>query len=256
MRGGLFVVPGRTVQFLIFAIFVVWYYISMERFKKTGRVYIREFVALDTMAEAVGRATELGKPTFFTFGTGALDAQHFAAFNILGYLAKLCAKYDTRVIVALQLPETFPMVEEIVKSAFLAEGKADKYRPDDIRFFGDSHNPAMIGIIAREQPAGNFMIGNLFHESVLGLEAGARVGAIQVTGSMNTHQLPFMAAGSDAMFIGSEMFAASAQISRSPIQVGSVLAEELIKYAGVVLMIIGCLATVIGDKTLPTLLLK
>ncbi len=242
--------PGRIVQFVVFAVFVAYYYHAVGRFRRTGQVYIRPFAALDTMADAVGRATELGKPVHFTFGTGALDSQHFAAFNILGYLAQLCARYDTRLIMTIQLPEVFPMCEEIVKRAFVAEGKADKYRADDLHFAGDSHNPHMIGLIAREEPAGNFCIGNVFHESVLCLEAGARVGSIQVGATNNTHQLPFIAAGCDAIFIGAEMYAASAQISKDPVHVGSVLAEEFTKRMGVILMIAGVILTTAGDKSL------
>lgn len=247
---------GRIIEFLILALFVACYHCAVRRFRNTGAARMRSFAALDTMVEAVGRATELGRPVHFTFGTGALDSQHFAAFNILSYLAKVCAKYDTRLVVTIQLPEVFPMCEEIVRRAFSDEGKADKYRPDDLHFAGESHNPHMIGTIAREEPAGNFCIGNLFHESVLCLEAGARVGAIQVGGTNNTHQLPFIAAGCDSIFIGAEMYAASAQISGDPIHVGSVLAEEVVKYAGVVLMIAGVLLTTAGNSSLITLLGK
>ena len=245
---------GRVVQLIIFVTFAAYYYYAMRAFIATGRFSMRPLRAVQTMEEAVGRATEMGRPIHWTFGAGTMNGQIFAGFNLLGYTARLCAKYETRLLVSIRLPEIVPMCEEIVRRAYVDEGRPDAFRPEDLRFWGTSHNPAMIGLIAREKPAGNFIIGNLFHESVLALEAGALVGAIQVGGTMNTHQLPFIAAGSDAIFIGAEMFAASAHISRNPVMVGTVMAEELIKKTSVVLMVIGILAATAGNTDLVTLL--
>jgi hypothetical protein len=247
--------PGRVVEFLVLVVFMGYFWYAANQFKKTGKFSIRHLAALDTLEEAVGRSTEMGRPVHWSFGAYMqVDAQIFAGFAILGHLARLCARYGTRCIVSIYWPEIVPMCEEIVHNAFVAEGKPEEYRPDDIRFWGGSHNQAMIGTIAREKPGGNFIIGNLGHESVLSLEAGARVGAIQVGGTMNTHQLPFIAAGCDSIFIGAEMFAAGAQIKSTPVNVASVMAEEIIKEAALVLMIIGSVMVTMGDKSLMNLL--
>jgi len=185
---------------------------------------------------------------------GTFDAQYFAAFTLLEYAAGLCAKYDTPMIVSVYLPEVVPMTEEIIRKAYTEAGKIDKFRPDDIRFWGGSHNPAMIGTISREQVAANFMIGSLFHESILSLEAAARYNAIQVMGTSNTHQLPFIAAGCDAIFIGAEMFAAAAHLQPNPIRVGSVLAEDYLLRLMIILMGVGSLAATMGNSALKNLM--
>jgi hypothetical protein len=74
--------------------------------------------------------------------------------------------------------------------------------------------------------------------------------AIQVAGTANTHQLPFIAAGCDSIFIGAEMFAAATQIEPTPVRVGSTYAEDWITRTMVVLMIIGSLMVTFGSDAL------
>jgi len=243
-------------QFCVLAAFIATFYYTGERFRRGFKFGIRPLDALAKMEEAVGRATEMGKPIHWSYGAGALDAQHFAAFTLLEYAARLCAKYDTRMIVSIQLPEVVPMTEEIIRKAYQEADKMDSFRPEDIRFWGGSHNPAMIGTISREQVAANFMIGNLFHESILGIEAAARYNAIQVGGTTNTHQLPFLAAGCDSMFIGAEMFAASAHLQPNPTRVGSVCAEDWVTRVMVAAMVVGTILVTAGNKVLADLMRK
>jgi hypothetical protein len=247
---------NKDVLFHLFVLvaFVVTFYYTANRFRRGGKFSIRTLDAIGKMEEAVGRATEMGKPLHFSYGMGAFDAQYFAAFTLLEYAASLCAKYDSRMIVSIALPEVVPMTEEVIRKAYTDAGKIDSYKPDDIRFWGGSHNPAMIGTISREQVAGNFMIGSLFHESILGIEAAARNNAIQVGGTANTHQLPFIAAGCDAIFIGAEMFAAAAQLHPTPVRVGSVSAEDWLTRLMVVLMAVGAVMVTFGNSALANLM--
>jgi len=247
---------NKNVYFHLFVLvaFIATFYYTANRFRRGGKFSIRPLDAIPKMEEAVGRATEMGRPVHFSYGMGAFDAQYFAAFTLLEYAAGLCAKYDTRLIISIYLPEVVPMTEEVVRKAYTDAGKIESYRPDDIRFWGGSHNPAMIGLISREQVAANFMIGSLFHESILGIEAAARNNAIQVMGTANTHQLPFIAAGCDAIFIGAEMFAAAAHLQPNPVRVGSVFAEDWLTRLMVLLMAIGAVLATFGNTSLSALL--
>lgn len=247
---------NKNVYFHLFVLvsFVATFYYTANRFRRTGKFSIRKLDGIAKMEEAVGRATEMGRPVHWSYGMGAFDAQYFAAFTLLEYAAALCAKYGTRLIVSLALPEVVPMTEEIIRKAYAEAGKIESYRPEDVRFWGGSHNPAMIGTISREQVAANFMIGSLFHESILGIEAAARYNAIQVGGTANTHQLPFIAAGCDAIFIGAEMFAAAAHLRPNPVRVGSTSAEDWITRLMIVLMVVGSVMATFGNSAVANLM--
>ncbi len=241
---------GSGFHLLVLIAYIAIFVYASSRFRRTGEVYVRELEGVKKIEEGIGRAVEMGRPVHWSYGTGAFDAQHMAAFSLLSYAAKLCAQYDCRMILSIALPELVPMTDEIIRKAYSEAGKPNQYNPDDIRFLGSSHNAAMIGTIAREKVAANFMFGSLFYESVLGVEAAAMNNAIQVAGTANTHQLPFIAAGCDSIFIGAEMFAAATQIEPTPVRVGSTYAEDWITRTMVVLMIIGSLMVTFGSDAL------
>ena len=74
--------------------------------KKGMKVTVRPIPGFDAIEEAVGRAAEMGKPVHFTPGFGGLVAATFAGLEVLGYVAKLSAQYDVRLIVTVSQPET------------------------------------------------------------------------------------------------------------------------------------------------------
>jgi hypothetical protein len=114
------------------------------------------------------------------------------------------------------------------------------------------------GIMLRRKPAANFFMGSYFAESLLLTETGASTGAIQIAGTDSDHQLPFFVTTCDYTLIGEELYAASAYLSKEPIQVGTLRGQDLGK--AFILGVIGIgtvLATlaVVTDATWPQLLL-
>jgi len=112
--------------------------------------------------EAVGRATELGKPVHYNPGLGDLVSevapQTLAGLDILSYVARTCARYNADLIVTNRNAVVHPITEEIVRQAFLAEGVADKLKPETVRFLSEeqfAYAASAMGIIQREQAAAN-----------------------------------------------------------------------------------------------------
>ena len=70
-------------------------------------------------------------------------------------------------------------------------------------------------------------------------EVGAIAGAIQIAGTANTHQIPFFVAACDYCLIGEELYAASAYLTREPILVGSLIAQDWGKMFAAVFMVLG-----------------
>ena len=52
----------------------------------------------------------------------------------LKYIAQKTAMYDAQLIVTNGMPEFQPITEEIVRSAYVAAGKPENYKPDNIRY--------------------------------------------------------------------------------------------------------------------------
>jgi len=70
-------------------------------------------------------------------------------------------------------------------------------------------------------------MGSYFAESLLLTETGASTGAIQIAGTDSDHQLPFFVTTCDYTLIGEELYAASAYLSREPIQIGTLRGQDM-----------------------------
>ncbi|MFH1007733.1 MAG: DUF6754 domain-containing protein [Candidatus Latescibacterota bacterium] len=214
--------------------------------KKT--LFLRRIPGLNAVDEAIGRATEMGKPIYYLTGRlGMSSVSTIAATTILGEIAKRVAQYDAQ----LRVPHTDPIVmavcQEIVREAYIEAGRPDAYH-EDINFFVTtdqfSYTAAVDGMMVREEPAACFFMGFYYAESLLLAEVGASVGAIQVAGTDAEHQLPFFVTACDYTLIGEELYAASAYLSREPVLVGTLRGQDVGKAALMAFILFGvCIVT-------------
>jgi hypothetical protein len=254
---------GRLSHLFFFIAFCVVTYMATKRFRETGKVPIRRINALDAFEEAIGRATELGRPVHYTLGRGLFDSEHgaqtFAGFAMLKHTAATAARFGCRLIVTNQSPQAHPVTEEIVRAAYVEAGQADAFNPDDIRYLSETQNAyvsGVIGVMEREKIAANIMIGYFYAESMMLAETANKVGAIQIAGTANSFQIPFFVAACDYSLIGEEIFAASAYLERQPVQIGSLVAQDFGKYLAVILIVLGTLFASMGQPFLANLLKK
>ncbi len=215
---------------------------------------------LDALDEAIGRCTEMGRPVHFSPGIGSVDnAQTLAALSILGYVARQCAKYDTDLIATNRITVVYPIAEEIVKQAFIEEGKAANFQPENVRFISEdqfAYASGVTGIMHREKPAANLLLGAFWAESLIFAEVGATAGAIQIAGTANTHQIPFFVAACDYALIGEELYAASAYLTKEPILLGSLVVQDWGKMFAAAAIIIGTLLQTAGVTVLKDIMAK
>ena len=230
--------------------FVVFFAISQARRKE---IFLRRIAGLEAVDEAIGRATELGKPVLYLTGAHDMnDPSTIAAAVILGRVAKRAASYETDLLVPHREPITMAVCQEITKQAYLEAGKPDLFK-DDANFFITSdqfsYTAAVDGIMLRKKPAANFFMGSYFAESLLLTETGASTGAIQIAGTDSDHQLPFFVTTCDYTLIGEELYAASAYLSKEPIQIGTLRGQDLGKAFILAVIGLGTVVATIGVMT-------
>jgi hypothetical protein len=229
---------------------VVFFAINQAKRKE---IFLRRIAGLDAVDEAIGRATELGKPVLYLTGAHDMsDPSTIAAAVILGRVAKRAASYETDLLVPHREPITMAVCQEITKQAYLEAGKPDLFK-EDANFFITSdqfsYTAAVDGIMLRRKPAANFFMGSYFAESLLLTETGASTGAIQIAGTDSDHQLPFFVTTCDYTLIGEELYAASAYLSKEPIQIGTLRGQDLGKAFILVVIGLGTLVATIGVMT-------
>lgn len=235
------------ILFLILACGVLIYI----RLAQGGKdLFIRRINGLDSMEEAIGRATEKGKPILFVPGIGELDdIQTIASLSILSHLAYRAAEYNTNLIVPCKTSMVLSAAREVVKEAYLRAGRPDAFRDEQVFYLTDDqfgYVAGIDGIMLREQPAANFFLGTFYAESLILAETGFSTGAIQTSGTAQAHQLPFFVVSCDYTLIGEELYAASAYLSKDPQQLGSLKGCDFGKIVLISLILIGVVFEISG----------
>jgi hypothetical protein len=243
---------NNLIAVILFCGLVLWF---ISHAKKNQNLFLRRINGLNAIEEAVGRATEMGRPVLYQTGiTGMDDIACIAATVILGKIAEKVALYDTQIKVPHRDPIVMTVCQEIVKEAYTKSGRPDAYR-DDSNFYvtGDqfSYTAAVNGMMMREKPAANFFMGSYAAEALLMAECGTSTGAIQIAGTDSTDQLPFFITTCDYTLIGEEYYAASAYLSREPVLVGTLKAQDVAKGFLIILLVLG---TIFALFNLPWLL--
>jgi hypothetical protein len=248
---------------LLIASFALFY--AYMRFAKGGmKIKVRTFPAVAAIPEAIGRAAEMGKPVYYSTGLGQLTLnnqlngpQTLAGISILGYTTRLCAKSGVKLTYFTPIADSLPLVEETMRTAYMAEGKPDEFDATTMINFQNEQSPyltASLGWIQREKPASSILLGGFYYESVCIAEAGNTIGAMQIGGTANTHQLPFLVATCDYTLIMEELYAASAEISGDSDVLGSLKGEDLLKFLVLALLGVGVILALASNTSLVNLL--
>jgi hypothetical protein len=243
------------VCLLVYGALVLW---SIRRAKRGEELFVRKIAGLEAVEEAVGRATEMGKPVLYVPGIDdANNIQTIYSMIILGHIAKTVAKYETPLIVPICKAFVVPLAEETTKQAYLDAGAPDAYNPNNIRYLSEEQfafTAGVDGIMLREKPAANLFLGSFFAESLILAETGFQTGAIQIAGTANIHQLPFFVVACDYTLIGEEFYAATAYLSREPRLVGTLKGTDYMKVAIMAFLILGTLTATFGSSFFSDLL--
>lgn len=240
-----------NLQILI-AILVIAFLILHRIFTaRRGRgVFIRRIPGLTEIDEAIGRATEMGRPVLFHPGTA--DVQNIgtlAALGVLGHVARNTARMGSRLIVTTAFPVIVPVAEDIVKQAYELEGRPELFDAEDVRFLaasGDQLALATANLMEREKTASHFFFGAYDYTSLLLTEPGQRTGAMQIAGTDQYFQVPFFIASCDYTVIGEELYAASAYLTREPTMLGSLIGQDRAKIIILSIIVLGSLAVTFG----------
>lgn len=238
------VLIGIIITGLLVAFFII-------RGKRGKSLYLRPIAGLLAVDEAIGRATEMGKPILYSSGRGGMQRPAtIASMNILGSVAEKVATYGTPLIFPNNDPVVTAVAQEVAREGYAKAGHPDSYKPDDIYFVTDSqfgYAAAVDGIMLRERPATNLFFGTFEAESLILAETGNSIGAIQIAGTDSSIQMAFFMVACDYVLIGEELFAASGYLSQDPQVIGSLKGSDISKIIIISIIMIGVLLAVLGQ---------
>lgn len=249
---------GKIPLFIAMIAFSIAIVTSIYQARSGEEVFIRRIPGLEAVNEAIGRATEMGRSILYVLGLGGVSGPAtIASMNILGQVARRTADYETPLHVPCNDPIVMNVVREMVKTAYLNEGRPDSYSEENIFFLTDSqfaYAAGVDGIMLREKPAAIFLQGTFYAESLILAETGNSIGAIQIAGTDSEHQLPFFISACDYTLIGEELYTASAYLSQEPMLLGSIRGQDWGKVIIFAVIILGVILELAGISWITTLL--
>jgi len=229
MNGFEHATPG--VLFLVILAMVLLFR-ELHRIQSGYQHFIRRIPGIDALESAVGRCAEQGRPVMFTTALTDVGPVLFACLGVLQALAKKVARYKLKLVVPQYSPETMAVVEDSLRAAYHDAGRGSSFDPQSLVFLSSEQfafASGYMGLMHREKPGAACLFGVFAAESLVLAEAGQQVGARQVAASVSPEQVAFFICTCDYTLIGEELFGASAYMSREPVQVATLAAQDRFK---------------------------
>ncbi len=237
------IAPDKLGTLVAIAVFGWVMFASQRKAKRGVQIPIRRLAGLDALEEAIGRATEMGRPVLYVPGTDEIkEIQTIYSMMILRHVARKTAEFGTPLIVPTKNAVVMAFAEEAVRQGCADAGRPDAFVADNIRYLSDeqfAYCAGIAGIMYRERPAANIYMGMFYAEALILAETGFLGGAIQVAGTARPEQLPAFVAACDYTIMGEEYYAVTAYLTRDPSLVGTIRAGDVVKIAAIVLFLVG-----------------
>lgn len=242
--------PFTLILLVVFAALV---FIFLHRARRGRLPAIRTIPGVTALEEAVGRATELGRPVVFAMGsTDIREIATHAALSLLEYVARLAATMKAGFIALVRKPDVYPFVESIARQAYRSAGEAESFRAEEqVRFLSDDAIVYAMSAarLIESTPAGCAVFFGAFDfTSLLMTEPGSRRGVLQIAGDPTLGQIPFFVCTCDYTIIGEEFYAAGAYVSTDPALRGALVSQDLIKLIFALLIVVGVGAALLGAR--------
>jgi len=245
---------GHTVPFVMLVMFFMVVLVIWRLGRKGWRPSVRTIAGLAAIEESVGRAAEMGKPVLINMGQVGYTPIGVAAMSVMAYTAEMAARKGAEIIVPISYAEIVPAVEGMLKSAFAAAGSPEGFRREEqIVYLSPDQWAFCTGcqaLLESRQVATQTFIGHIGGSSMIIVETGARVGAVQIGGTTNLLQIPFFLAACDYNLIGEEVMVAGSYLSGQPGVLSQIAANDTFKVLAIVLTILGVALASVGSLAL------
>jgi hypothetical protein len=251
--------------FLLAGVAMVYYFMTQAEGGK--KFFVRRIAGVDALDAALDRATELGGCVNFCAGdvaqlSGSYVAQTVAGFEILGYIARHCARLRTRMLVTTigrsgRAGDLVPIQTDIVRDGFAAEGREEDFSPDIIRYLsGDrqGYESAIHDLYIDEKVTTNVWAGPFAGGTPQPIIIANAMGIVNITATARTYQIPLQATIADYFMFGEELFAAGALLSQDPAALSSMRMSDILKGFLIVLLLVGSVAMWAGSTAIYDLL--
>lgn len=243
-------IEHATPGIILTLLFAVWLLLRELRRAERGHPhFIRRIPGIDAVEGAIGQCAETGRSVVFTTALTDIGPVLYACLGVLHSVTKRVAGYKLKLTVPQYSPEAMAIVEDSVRDAYNDAGRSSDFDPQSIVFLSSEQfafASGYMGLVHREKAGAAFLFGVFAAEALVLAEAGQQVGAKQVAASVSPEQVAFFICACDYTLIGEELFGASAYLSREPVQVATLAAQDRVKLFFLAVIVTGVLCATLA----------
>jgi hypothetical protein len=235
--------------------FVLLFFGLIIIFAAAGRTrpsrYLREITAFNRLKRAVGLSVEAGTRLHLSIGRGDVTSPHsavaFVGLSLLNRIARATSISDRPPVstagegaLAVLSQDTLRQVSRVIGA---------EYDPNAGRLTGItplSYAVGAMSVVQDEDVGANVLIGNFGSEVALINEAGERTGSLTLAGTDDIPGQAVLFATAQEPLIGEEVYAGGAYLGAGPMHTASLRAQDLLRWAIIVIIFIGAAAKLAG----------
>ena len=239
-----------TEEALIFTLVILLMFFGLILFF-TARVRVghrpdfRRIQAFEALKGFSGRAVEAGRSLHLSLGTGSManesTADSLAGLSVLNFLADQAAATGSHPMVSMADPTVMLFAQNAVKAAQGGDVPGTEAAYRNIRWIAPqsaAYAAGVMNILSIDDVESNVMVGRFGDEYLLMGETAARRDISHVGGTSDPNTLPLVYVSAQESLFGEEIYAAGAYLQKLPAHVGSLLAQDTMRWI-VALTILG-----------------
>jgi hypothetical protein len=206
---------------------------------------LRPIQAFTALRGVMARAIETGRAVHVSLGVGGITsdvtADSLAGLSALEYLADQSAATGLAPIVTMADPTLLPLAQDVIRRPHGADREEAAKAVRHVRWIAPepaAYAAGVMDILGGEGVDANVMIGSFGDEYLLMGEAASRRKITHIGGASDPNVLPFVFASADQALMGEDMYAAGAYLSRKAWHIGSLLAQDFMRWGIVAVMVV------------------
>jgi hypothetical protein len=208
----------------------------------------RAIPAFERLPSAIQRVVEQGRALHITLGRGSLWSgvamDSLAGIEVLKFIARRLRLTGQMPLVTTGDATLHLLAEDQVHRLGCGQASGLSQAKPDVRWLTatpPAYATGVMGILAHEPVEVNVMTGFFGAEYLLMGEAGAQRVAVPLGGASEPGVLPFVFATSRAALLGEELYAAGAYLAHQPWHLGSLWAQDVVRWLIVLALIVAVL---------------
>jgi len=206
---------------------------------------------------AIQEAVEAGKAVHISLGSGAVQENSalsaVAGIAIARYATTKALNSDHPPLVTTSQPVTLALAQESLRQGYKARGRQVSYRPSLAQWIPQGRGSVTFAAgasiaMTEESVQTNVLVGEFGSGLAIMTETAQRENQPVIAQSDQIEGQAIAYTTSRTPLIGEELYVADAYLSGTPQDVASALTMDVLRYAVIVLIVVGAVAGLLGGS--------